>query len=395
VIFLPLSFASSIFSMAGSPSHSTVVSFMIAATVALVVTIVFVLNAGVSMRIIVRHRNKMFKLPQDGFVMEHADTSWRAVPRTLDEWLVKYPAERVLAAREILEEKRSKSEEKDDGSKRDLVRRKSNPDDEERKRCRAELKRKQKRRKDYYNISLGIVLFPVFAFIYALRFIFANTCDLLKALFYILPQYPTKRHELVEDDEKSIASESASSQSHFGKRSARKDKGKEGEANETVESKKQRKRRDLKNREARYREYRLGLFMALPRIDHIAKHLAKGNTIKEAIAARKEDIDERRDELEKLKIAYLDSLKKLDERDAEKKEPGIKREGSNLKSGDDGAATRVRSEDYMSHDDASQPRGMEPPSFWSTISRSLGLGVDTQDPSDVEARGTGLRRSAT
>jgi soluble cytochrome b562 len=383
VIFLPLSFASSIFSMAGSPSHSTVVSFMTAATVALVVTIVFVLNAGVSMRVIVNCRNRMFKLPQDGFVMEHADTSWRAVPRTLDEWFVKYPAERVWAAREILEEKRSKLGEKDDDPKQDLTRRRSNPDDEERKRRRAELKRKRKRREDYYNIFLGIVLFPVFALIYALRFIFANTIDLLKTLFYILPQYPTKHHELVEDDEKSITSESAISQSHFGKRSARKDKGKEGEANETVESKKQRKRRDLKNKEAKYREYQLGLFMALPRIDHIAKHLAKGNTIREAIAARKEDISERREELEKLKIACLDSLKKLGERDAEKKEPGMKREGSDSKSGDDGTTTRAES-----HDDASQPR-RTPPSIWTTISRSLGFDLDTQDQSDVEARGNG------
>ena len=111
MIFLPLSFASSIFSMVGSPSHSTVVSFMTAATVALFATIVFVLNAGVSIRVIVSYRNKLFKLPQDGFVMEHADTSWRAVPRTLDEWYVKYPAERVLTAREILEEKRSRLEE--------------------------------------------------------------------------------------------------------------------------------------------------------------------------------------------------------------------------------------------------------------------------------------------
>jgi hypothetical protein len=88
----------------------------------------------------------------------------------------------------------------------------------------------------------------------------------------------------------------------------------------------------------------------------------------------------------------------LDERDAEKKEPGMKQEGSDSKSGDDGTTARVESEDYMSHDDASQPRGMltnvievieEPPSFWSTILRSVGFGLDTQDQSDVEARGNG------
>jgi hypothetical protein len=158
-------------------------------------------------------------------------------------------------------------EEKEHAIKQDLARRKSNPDDEERKQRKAELKRKRKRREDYYNISLGIVLFPVFAFIYVLRFIFANIFDFLKILFYILPQYPTKRHELVEDEQKSIATESSISQSRFGKRSNRKDKYKEGEVNETVESKKQRKRRDLENKEAKYREYRLGLFMALPRID--------------------------------------------------------------------------------------------------------------------------------
>jgi hypothetical protein len=94
----------------------------------------------------------------------------------------------------------------------------------------------------------------------------------------------------------------------------------------------------------------------------------------------------------------------LDEKDAEKKERGMKREGSDSKSGDDGTTTRVESEDYMSHDDASQPRGTvtsvievieEPPSFWSRILRSLGFGLDTQDQNDVEARGSGLRRLAT
>ena len=404
MIFLPLSFASSIFSMAGSPSHSTVVSFVTAATVALVVTIVFVLNAGTPMRVIVSYRNKLFKLPQDSFVMEHGDTSWRAVPRTLDEWFVKYPAERVFTAREILKEKGSKVGKKDHAAKQDLTRRRSNPEDEERRQRKAELKRKQKRREDYYSIFLGIVLFPVFAFIYVLRFILVNIFDLLKTLFYILPQYPTKRHELVEDYQKSIATESTISQGRFGKRSNRKDKEKEGEVNETIESKKQRKRRDLKNKEAKYREYRLGLFMALPRIDHVAKHLAKGNTITDAIAARKEDIDETKEELEKLKMAYLDSLKKLDEKDAEKKERRIKQEGSDSKSGDDATTTRVESEDYMSYDDASQPRATianvievteEPPSFWSRILRSLGFGLDTEDQSDVEARGNGLRRPAT
>jgi soluble cytochrome b562 len=379
------------------------VSFVTAAIVALVVTIVFVLNAGTPMRVIVSYRNKIFKLPQDSFVMEHANTSWRAVPRTLDEWFVKYPAECVFTAREILTEKRSKVESKDQAVKQDLPRRKSNPDDEERRLRKAEFKRKQKRREDFRSIFLGIVLFPAFAFTYVLRFIFANTFDLLKTLFYILPQYATKRHELVEDYPKSIATESTISQSHLGKHSNKKDKEKEGEVNETVESKKQRKRRDLKNKEAKYREYRLGLFMALPRIDHVARHLEKGNTIREAIAARKEDIEETREELEKLKTAYLDSLKRLDEKDAEKKERGIKGEGSDSKSGDDGT-TRVVSEDYMSYDGTSQPRATltnvievteEPPSFWTRILRSLRFGLDTQNQSDVEARGSRLRHRET
>jgi hypothetical protein len=355
------------------------------------------------MRVIVSYRNKLFNLPQDSFVMEHGDTSWRAVPRTLDEWLVKYPAECVFTAGETLNEKRSKVGEKDLAARQDLTRRKSNPDDEERRLRKAELKRKQKRREDYFNIFLGIVLFPIFAFTYVVRFIFVNIFDLLKTLFYILPHYPSKRHELVEDYQKSIATESTISQGRFGKRSNQKDKEKEGEVNETVESKKQRKRRDLKNKEAKYREYRLGLFMALPRIDHVSKHLAKGNTITEAIVARKEDMDQTKEELEKLKMAYVDSLKKLDEKDAEKKGRGIKRAGSDSKSGDDGTTMRVESEDYTSYDDASQPRTTitnvievteEPPSFWSRTLRSLGFGPDTQDQSDVEARGSGLRRPA-
>jgi len=76
----------------------------------------------------------------------------------------------------------------------------------------------------------------------------------------------------------------------------------------------------------------------------------------------------------------------------------MKRGGSDSKSGDDAATMRVESEGYMSHDDASQLRGTltnvievieEPPSFWSTILRSLGFGVDSQGQSDVEARGNG------
>jgi len=62
----------------------------------------------------------------------------------------------------------------------------------------------------------------------------------------------------------------------------------------------------------------------------------------------------------------------MDERDAEKKEPGMKREGSDSKSGDDRTTMGVESEDYMSHDDATQPQRTltnvigvieEPPSF--------------------------------
>ena len=102
VIFLPLSFVASVFSMAGAPDRATVQPFIIAAVVALLATIAFLLNAGTPMRNITYYKNEILNLPQDDSILEHADSQWKAVLRTLHLWLIRLPAQNVLVARDTL-----------------------------------------------------------------------------------------------------------------------------------------------------------------------------------------------------------------------------------------------------------------------------------------------------
>jgi hypothetical protein len=394
--------------MGGAPSHSTVQSFAAAATIALAATIVFVLNAGTPMRVIVRYKNKIFKLPQDDFVLEHAGSAWRAVPKSLDAWFVKYPSERVFDAREILGERSKQKEE--DRQNTQQGRGKSITPGEEPQQRKLELKRKQKYDDDNRKLFLGVVLFPLFAFIYLLRFVFVNIFDMLKVIFYVFPRYPHLRRKLGDeddgdDDEKSTLHGSAASLDRFKPGTTGKDKGKDGGANETPESKKEKKRRDVKNKEAKYRQFRLDEFVALPRIDDVAKHLEKGYSISYAMATRKEYVEGRKNELEKRKKAYLDAMSQLEKADPEKKDLDKNREGSEWKNADgETTMTGAESDNNGSHDDAREPQqeagdarrlARQPEPLWMRIWHSLGFGHGNSGPGDVEAGRNSLRRRLT
>ena len=320
VIFLPLSFVSSVFSMAGAPDRATVQPFIIAAVVALLTTIAFLLNAGTPMRNITYYKNEILKLPQDDSILEHADSQWKAVLRTLHSWLIRLPARNVLIARDILvaRQKRRKQGKKtaaptsrpreaaDEGESAPRERKQSITEETSRKQQRrAELKEKQNRRQETIKIVIGILVLPLFLFGSVLRFICQNVFDLVKLLFFTLPRYSSRRLELEianeEDDYKSILSRDSPSANEQAKKNTKRD----DMADE------QRRRQDLRAKEKKYHESNLKRFIAMPRIGDLEHYLQKGETLGAAREKLKAKKKESKRDFKDLKKKYMKARKKV------------------------------------------------------------------------------------
>ncbi|KAL9037156.1 MAG: hypothetical protein Q9214_005824, partial [Letrouitia sp. 1 TL-2023] len=318
VIFLPLSFASSLFSMVGPPNHSTTRTFVIAAVVALIATLAFVLNAGTPIRVITYYKNKMFNLPQDDFVKEHGLSQWWSVLKTFRPWLVDMPSRRVLASSDVLTERGyigKRPKEKDSPSNDrprtpDSV--KTNKDAaaarkplEETEQRRKEFKRKQKLRKDATTIALGVLVFPLFVIVYIIRFILANTWDLIKLLFYILPLHPLRRtkRELFKDGDghRFISSTDPDPSSARARK-----KGKDVSSSPLQ---KEKDIRNLRHKKEKYREQNLQTFMRTPRIKDVSRHLQKGESLGQARELWKREKMKQDKELEDKKEKYKRALK--------------------------------------------------------------------------------------
>ncbi|KAL9614415.1 MAG: hypothetical protein Q9167_001086 [Letrouitia subvulpina] len=324
VIFLPLSFASSLFSMAGPPSNSTTRTFVVAAAVALIATLAFVLNAGTPIRVITYYKNKMFDLPQDDFVKEHGLSQWWGVLQTFRLWFVDMPSRRVLASYDFLTERgdiRKRPKEKDSPSND----RPSTPDSvktdkdaaaarkrlEETEQRRKEFKRKQKLHKDATTVALGVLLFPLFVIVYIIRFILVNTWDLIKLLFYILPPHPSRRtkRELFKDgdDHKFILSTDPDSSSAQAR--------KKGKVASSSRWQKEKDIRDLRHKKEKYQRHNLQTFMKTPRINDVSRHLQKGESFGQARELWKREKMKQDKELEDKKEKYEDALRKVGEDD--------------------------------------------------------------------------------
>ncbi|KIX06923.1 uncharacterized protein Z518_04899 [Rhinocladiella mackenziei CBS 650.93] len=331
VVFLPLSFASSIFSMGGAPDNPTVNSFLIAAFVALVATIIFVLNAGTPMRIMTKYKNKILGLPPDGFAMEHAKSQWWSVLRALDTWFVKVPSNMVLTARVIVAErihsrellrrrKRGKKHKK--SLAKDGPERINSADDngdrpiqgpytavEERRRHREMLRQKQKWWNDTFKVVLGAFTLPFYLLVQILHIVVVNLFDLVKLLLYTLPLYPFRRldRELrTEEDERksttSVGTRFAASQAKQGHKE-----------NETEQRYKREKQlRELRQAEEQYKTLNLERFLMVPRIGNVEQHLQKGESLRTALERWRKEKEEGEKQLENLKRKYKKSLKKVD-----------------------------------------------------------------------------------
>ena len=319
VIFLPLSFVSSVFSMQGAPHRATVQPFIIAAVVALLATIAFLLNAGTPMRNITYYKNKTLKLPQDDSIMEHADSQWKAVLEALHLWLVRLPAHNVLIARDILSarQKTRKRRKKRfastgghepskvaEGEKTGpLEQAKSILDDTRGKQQRkVELKEKQKWRRDTAKIIVGILVLPLFLFVSTTNFIYQNLFDLAKLLFLILPRYVNQRREASKEDHQSILSHNTASADEQAKKNTKKD--------DTADAQ-QKLRRDLRDKEKKYQDSNLMRFMTMPRIDDLGKHLQKGETLGTARKNLKAERKDSKQSFRDIKRKYMKARKKV------------------------------------------------------------------------------------
>ncbi|KAL8822758.1 MAG: hypothetical protein Q9191_006511 [Dirinaria sp. TL-2023a] len=318
VIFLPLSFVASVFAMTGAPDRAIVQPFIIAAAVALLATIAFLLNAGTPMRNIAYYKNEILRLPQDDSILEHGDSQWRAVLKALYWWLFRMPAQNVLIARGVLAARRKshKQHKKTIGStggpktsntvEREktgpLERRKSVTDEMRRKQQRGiELKEKQQWRRDTRKIIVGILVLPPFLFVTILKFACQNLFDLTKLLFLTLPRYPNRRleQEISEEDHKSILSHTISSAEEQAKKNIKID--------DTADE----LRRDLRRKETNYHEGNLERFMAMPRIDDLGKYLQKGETLGTARKKLKAERESSKEEFRKIKKQYTKARKKV------------------------------------------------------------------------------------
>ena len=302
VVFLPLSFVSSIFSMSEAPSRATVQPFIIAAVVALVATILFLLNAGTPMRRIIIYKNKFLKLPQDDSINEHADSQWNAVFETFYSRLLISPARMVLTARDILAQRKkqrkqrkkvaiaknrpksAKSNQISDEEERKQLRRIEQPirlegkperRQETREQRRNRLNEKLRRRQETTQLAFGFILLPLFFLSMLLRFIGQNVFDLARFLLITLPHYQGRRikQEIAEldDDHGSIRSHIKPSANEM----------KNTNNNETI-SEQQEIREDQKKILRQFHDDNLKRFIQTPRFDDVGRYLQQGRSWDEA-----------------------------------------------------------------------------------------------------------------
>ncbi|KAI9731370.1 MAG: hypothetical protein M1834_005275 [Cirrosporium novae-zelandiae] len=84
VVFLPLSFSSSLFSMAGSPASSTLVTFIVTTAIALSVTILILFNIKTLKLFAHNAANPPFKRIQK-IMLSQADRNWNVIAQKLDQ----------------------------------------------------------------------------------------------------------------------------------------------------------------------------------------------------------------------------------------------------------------------------------------------------------------------
>lgn len=303
VVFLPLSFASSIFSMSGAPERATVQPFVVAAVVALVATIMFLLNAGTPIRNVTYYKNKFLKLPQDDSILEHGDSQWKAVFRALYSYLLISPARRVLTARDILtqREKEHKQRKKIDTAKNrpESVRssgedktvphgqKKSIPDKTNSKQqLRIKLTEKLRRRQETTQIVIGLILLPLFLLSILLRFMSQNVFDLAKFLLITLPHYRDRR---IKQEISEKEGDRQSIESHI-KPSA--DAMKNANTSTTEQ---QEKREDQKKKVKQFHRSKLERFIQTPRFGDLGQYLQEGKTWDEA----REEMKQKREKADK------------------------------------------------------------------------------------------------
>ncbi|KAH0832429.1 hypothetical protein FOPE_01072 [Fonsecaea pedrosoi] len=268
VVFLPLSFASSIFSMGGAPSHSTAVSFVTAAIIALIATLAFVLNAGTFMREIAKWKMWVFDLPDEAGFTEHSESQWRKVGQKCKYWFVRYPSGRVLVAWRVV------------GMK--------------------------DRRNIAGKLLLGILLLPLFAFTWIFGFVALNLYDLIKLMFLDLPQYPRNRKKH-QDQLKTAKSDEQLSATQ----KATKGKEKGGKLLVDASNKKEAQRRAAEKAREKWRHERLKNFMHKPRLKDISKHLTEGMTVEEVRDAHRQDVQKRAMELEERRQKYRHAIENV------------------------------------------------------------------------------------
>ena len=269
VVFLPLSFVSSIFSMAGAPDRATVEPFIIAAVVALVATIVFLLNAGSPMRNITYYKNELLRLPQDDSILEHADSQWKAVLKTLHLWLIKSPARRVLTSRDVLAQWEKQYRQRKKNKTSILVETSRN------QQLRIQLKEKLKRRRETTQVVVGLALLPLFLLSILFRFIGQNVFDLAEFILITLPHYQGRRIKQqiskIDDDRESI-------RSHI-KLSANQMKNTKND--ETI-MEQQELREDEQKTLKQFHHSNLERFIQTPRFGDLGQYLHEGKTWNEA-----------------------------------------------------------------------------------------------------------------
>ncbi|KIY03610.1 uncharacterized protein Z520_00301 [Fonsecaea multimorphosa CBS 102226] len=269
VVFLPLSFASSIFSMGGAPSHSTAVSFVTAAVIALVATIAFVLNAGTFMRAIAQWKIWVFDLPDEAGFTEHSESQWRRVGQKFTDWFVRYPAARVLDAWKVVRMKDHKA----------IV----------------------------GKLLLGILMSPLFAFTWIFGFLTLNLYDLVMLLFLDLPRYPGRRrkHQTQLKTTESVV------QLADTQKATRDKEKKGGKSSAEASNEKEARRRGAEKAREKWRQERLKHFMHKPRIVDISKHLSEGKTIQEIQKAHRQDLEKRKTELQERRQKYRHAIESV------------------------------------------------------------------------------------
>ena len=385
VIFLPLSFSSSIFSMGGVPSHSTGVAFFTAAIISLFATVLFVLNAGILMRTLSSWTTKVFDLPNEGFVTEHSESQWIGVGRTLNSWFVELPLKRVLMAWEVL----AKPYRKQKGS-----RKKEAADDD--KKGMKEIKSEPEESDNWSIVGVGLLLLPLFAVVYVIRFVFRNLYDLGKLILIVIPEYPAKRRRRKraltreKSHESLMSSMGKDKRRHGDDGEAAKKRVNEGEKKVTRDEEKERLKADARAKEEKWQQYKLKYSMRQPRLDGISRHLAEGMTWAEAMEARKERKREIERELRDKLRKYVASKRRAERGSG----PGTKGPGQSSEDSDsdsDASSSRTRSSSKRRWDKKSADTARV--RFWAHAfrgafprrRRGTGTGTDRDTDRDPEA----------